>query len=224
MISISEMVETLSSLPAPVMLSGAAAFAFAESGLGVGMFLPGETAVVLLGAAMAHSPALIPLFVVVAVAASAGDHVGYLLGRHYGERLRDTRLVARIGQEHWDRATVALNRWGAWAVFLTRLIPIVRTLTPALAGISGVTYWRFLPASLAGAVTWSATFTFAGALAGASISRIEPLIGRAGWLLGLVLVVVVAVVVLVRRRSRASAEPDSDESEVCQSPGNVQTS
>lgn len=87
-------------------------------------------------------------------------------------------------------------------MFLTRLVPVVRTLTPAAAGTAGVAYLRFLPASLTGAFMWSALYTFAGALAGASIGRVEEFIGRAGWLLVAVLAVLVGAVVLVRRRRR----------------------
>lgn len=105
---LTDAVDTLSSL----MLSGAAAFAVAESGLGVGMFIPGETAVLVAGAALRGSSALFSLFIVVGLASSAGDHIGFFLGRHYGVRLRDTRLVRRLGHEKWDRANDALRRYG----------------------------------------------------------------------------------------------------------------
>ena len=180
---LSESLDLLRSWPAPVMLSGAAVFALAESGLGVGMLVPGETVVLVLGAALGESPLIVALFVVVALAGSAGDHIGYALGRRYGTRLRETRVVRRLGQENWDRANHALRRHGARAVFLTRLIPVVRTLTPAAAGVAAVPYRRFLPASLTGAFLWSATFTFTGAAAGASIEHVETVIARTGWVL-----------------------------------------
>ncbi|GAB3274658.1 DedA family protein [Kineosporia babensis] len=204
MTSLTDIVLALSAVPAPVAVAAAGAFAIAESGLGIGMFVPGETMVLLLGAVLADSPFLILLFIVVALGSSAGDHIGYLLGRHYGERLRQTRLVARIGAEQFDRAGAALNRWGAWAVFLTRLVPVVRTLTPALAGVSGVGYSRFLVASLAGATLWSGVYTLAGALAGTSLTHLESLFGRTGSVLGLGLVAIAAGALLWRRRTTPS--------------------
>ncbi|MEV4247717.1 VTT domain-containing protein [Streptosporangium canum] len=70
---------------------------------------------------------------------TAGDHVGYLLGRRYGGRMRELAVVRRLGVRHWDRATAAPRRHGAAAVFVTRLIPIVRTLTPAAVGFGAMT-------------------------------------------------------------------------------------
>lgn len=90
-------------------------------------------------------------------AASAADHVGYVIGRRYGTRLRDTRPVRRLGTEHWDRAGRMLRRRGPTALVISRLLPLVRTLMPAAAGparmrwvvlaalvlvAAGVTLWR----------------------------------------------------------------------------------
>src|SRR5829696_748014 len=101
--------------------------AFAESGLGLGIVLPGETAVVVLAATMGTPAEMVMLGVAVMFGATAGDHVGYLLRRR-----------------------------GGLAVFATRLVPVVRTLTPAAAGAAALEYRRFAPASLAGSATWSA--------------------------------------------------------------------
>ncbi|WP_018788094.1 DedA family protein [Micromonospora sp. CNB394] len=205
---INGVLDTLSDLPTPVVLLAAAAFSTAESGLGVGIVVPGETVVLVLGAAMDSPVALVSLFLVVGVANSAGDHIGYLLGRRYGQRLRDIYPGRLISPANWDRAMEALQRYGAWAVFLTRLLPIVRTLTPATAGMAKVPYPRFLPASLAGAYMWSALYVFAGALAGASVERIETVIGNTGTVI-LVVLVVLALVVFTRRRRRAEAVASS---------------
>ncbi|WP_328653159.1 DedA family protein [Micromonospora sp. NBC_00330] len=201
---ITDILDTLSDLPTPVVLLAAAAFSIAESGLGVGIVIPGETVVLVLGAAMDNPVALVSLFLIVGLANSAGDHIGYFLGRRYGHRLRDTYPGRRIGAANWDRALQALQRYGAWAVFLTRLLPIVRTLTPATAGMAKVPYPHFLPASLTGAYMWSALYVFAGALAGASVERIETVIGNTGTVILVVLVVLVLVVFALRRR-RAGA-------------------
>ncbi|MEU9485679.1 DedA family protein [Streptomyces decoyicus] len=196
--------EALKGLPPPAVLGAAAAFSAAESGLGIGVAVPGETAVLIAGAAVDGKALLAGLFVVVALAASCGDHVGYVLGRRYGDRLRSVALLRRIEDRQWDRAVAALHRHGAWAVFLTRLLPVIRTLTPAAAGVAKVRYSRFLPASLAGAATWSALYVFGGAAAGASAERLTDSFGAVGWAVvgGLAAVTLVAWVVLRRYRTR----------------------
>lgn len=168
------------------------ALAFAESGLGLGFFVPGETAVVVLAAAMPSPGAMVLLGVAVMIGASAGDHVGYLLGRRYGDAFRGTAVVRRVGQRHYDRAMDLLERHGGTAVFATRLVPVIRTLTPAAAGASGLAYRRFLPASLAGSATWATAYVGGGSVVATVASLAGDAFGRASWLL-LVLLLVAAV-------------------------------
>ena len=192
-------------------LAAGLGIAFAESGLGVGMFLPGETAIVLLAATLPSWQLMVALGVLVAVGACAGDHVGYLLGRRYGERLRSTRPVRRIGVEHFDRATDLLRRRGALAVFGTRLLPVLRTVTPAAAGTAGLSYRMFLPASFAGSCTWALVYVGGGSVVAAVADAADGLLGGA---LGILLVVAalavtpVLVVRLVGGVRRVVAAPD----------------
>ena len=172
--------------------------AFAESGLGLGMVMPGETAVVLLSATMGGAGQMVALGVVVMLGASLGDHVGYLLGRRYGDALADTRAVSRLGRHHYQRATDLLRRRGAAAVFMTRLVPVVRTLTPAAAGASGLAYRRFVVGSLAGSALWSTVYVGGGSAVAGLTALASDVLGRASWLV-LVLVALAAVPLLLVR-------------------------
>mgnify|MGYP001545429696 CR=1 FL=1 len=172
--------------------------AFAESGLGLGILLPGETAIVVLAATMSSGPGMVMLGVAVMVGATLGDHVGYLLGRRYGESLRETKVVQRLGVTHYDRATGMLRRRGGLAVFLTRLVPIIRTLTPAAAGASALEYRRFAPASLAGSATWSAVYVGGGSIVATLTAVLTDAFGRASWLLLVLLALALIPVLLIR--------------------------
>ncbi|MEU8760073.1 DedA family protein [Streptomyces sp. NPDC048659] len=205
-----QVLDALGDLPPAAVLGAAGVFSAVESGLGIGIVVPGETAVLVAGAAVHGEALLIALFVVVALAASLGDHVGYVLGRRYGERLRGAALLRRVTDAQWDRAVLALRRRGAWAVFLTRLLPVIRTLTPAAAGMARVRYAHFLPASLAGAATWSALYVFGGALAGASAERLGAYLGTAGWAVIGVLAALAVGVWMLRRRTAAPSRPRPD--------------
>ena len=84
---------------------------------------------------------------------SSGSQFGgnFDFGRRFGPALRETKIIQKYGTEGWDKATDILRRRGAWAVFFARFLPVVRTLTPAAAGTSGLPYRKFLPAVVAGA-------------------------------------------------------------------------
>jgi membrane protein DedA with SNARE-associated domain len=172
--------------------------AFAESGLGLGMIVPGETAIVVLAATMGSGPEMVMLGIAVMVGATLGDHVGYLLGRRYGESFRETAVVRRLGVSHYDRAAGLLRRRGGLAVFLTRLVPIIRTLTPAAAGASGLEYRRFAPASIAGSATWAAAYVGGGSIVATATAMTTDVFGRASWLLLVLLALALIPVLLIR--------------------------
>ena len=176
-----------------------ALLAFAEAMLGVGVVLPGEVMVTGIATAT-EGDVRIALFLAVTLGATTGDHVNYWLGRGLGDRLRDSRLVARIGVEQWEKAVAMVRRHGAWAVLVSRLLPVVRTLMAAVAGVSHVRYRSFVAASLAGSALWAALWVGAGEV-------VASLLGRPAVLLGVTaaaLVVVVLRRVLRQRRVRST--------------------
>lgn len=208
------MLDILTSLPelfGPTLLLICAALAFGESTVGLGVLVPGETAVLVLGAASGTATQLMLSILVVVLAASAADHVGYMIGRRWGGRIRLTRLVQRLGTEHWDEATKLLHDRGATAIVASRLLPLVRTLVPAAAGAARLRYHRFLRASLLGSALWAVLWISGGALAGRALPEVAALLGRGTWVaLGLVAAAGALVVWRRRRGGRAARRRSTD--------------
>lgn len=203
---ISDTLVMLSGLPLPVVLLAAAVLAFSETAIGFGMLLPGETGLLVMATTVDTTPEFVLMSLVVWLSAVAGDSFGYFLGRRYGIRIRDTRLLARAGRQRWDRTGRLFDRWGVGAVVLGRFVPGVRVLTPVAAGSFHVSYPRFLLASLAGALAWALAHVAAGAFAGASLIYIERLLGATGWVLLAAAVLTFAVIALRRRNQRRHRE------------------
>ncbi|PYF99005.1 membrane protein DedA, SNARE-associated domain [Georgenia satyanarayanai] len=203
------MVDLITALPeafSPALLAVSALLALAESALGLGVLVPGELGVLVLGAA-ARTPVQVTLaLVVVTLAASAADHIGYVVGRRYGTQLRGSRVVRRIGAAHWDDAAQLARRRGATALVVSRLLPLVRTLMPAAAGAARMRYARFLAGSVAGSLLWAALWLGAGGLAGQALPAVATSLGRLGWVVLAVIVLASGLLVLRRRaRTRAAA-------------------
>ena len=205
----STLIDALVGLPPWVILILVFALPAAEAGLLVGVFIPGETAV-LLGGVVAHGGGLPLWAVVVAAAAGAavGDQAGFLLGRRYGSRLVDhlPAMVRRSGD--LDRALDLIRRRGAAAVALGRWAALLRALVPGAAGTSGMTQARFTLANVLGGTVWATAIAVAGYVVGASYKSLATNLGIAGDIvLAVVIVMAVGWWVLARRRqSRAGSD------------------
>ncbi|WP_152188833.1 DedA family protein [Georgenia satyanarayanai] len=199
------MPDLITALPeafSPTLLALGALLALAESVLGLGVLVPGELGVLVLGAAARTPVQVLLALVVVTLAASLADHVGYVVGRRYGTRLRGSRAVRRIGTAHWDGAARLARRRGASALVVSRLLPLVRTLMPAAAGAAQMRYHRFLAGSLAGSLLWAALWLGAGGLAGQALPAVATSLGTAGWVV-LAAIVLTAGLLVLHRRTRA---------------------
>jgi membrane-associated protein len=148
------------------------ALVFAESGLLIGLFLPGDSLVFTAGILAADGVFDVrALIVVVIIATVAGDQLGYLLGKRFGNT-----LLRRVPAVYTRRAKRFFTRFGWFAVAGARFLPIVRTIIPFLAGASRYPLRRFAIANLAGGVLWATTFCLAGYWLGASIPNIRSVV------------------------------------------------
>jgi membrane protein DedA with SNARE-associated domain len=141
------------------------AIVFAESGLLIGFFLPGDSLLFLAGAFVASGVIALPLWLLmlgVSIAAVAGDQTGYLIGRRFAPQVfsrPDSRLFR---QSHADAANRFFVRHGSRAVILARFVPVVRTFVPVVAGIGRMPRRRFTSYNVIGGVTWSVGILAAG--------------------------------------------------------------
>lgn len=203
---LTDVLEWLQALPQPALVGATGALVFAECTIGLGFIAPGEGGLLIAATTVDSVQRFLILWAVVTVCAGLGDSIGFALGRRFGPRLRETKLIQKYGTEGWDKSTDILRRRGVWAVFFGRFLPVVRTLMPAAAGTSGLPFRKFLPAVVAGAACWSAMHIALGAAMGEAAKRIEGMITTGGTYVVVGLALALAVTVLVRkRRKRAQA-------------------
>jgi membrane protein DedA with SNARE-associated domain len=119
-----------------------------------------------LGGALASQGKLnfVLVVVVASIANLAGSLIAFYLTRRYGERVVLSRAGRRLGlsRGHLRLANRFFGRFGLWAVFVGRLLPIVRTYISFPAGLSKIGYVRFTLATLAGAIPWNFALAYAG--------------------------------------------------------------
>ncbi|MCU0766882.1 MAG: DedA family protein [Gammaproteobacteria bacterium] len=134
---------------------------FAETGLVVTPFLPGDSLLFVAGTLAAAGGMDVGLLIVLlCIAAILGDSVNYAIGKHAGERLvRHGRLIR---PEHVARTHAFFDKYGGKTIVIARFVPIVRTFAPFVAGIGKMTYGRFLFFNVTGGILWVVSLTLAG--------------------------------------------------------------
>ena len=180
---------------------------FAETGLLVGFFLPGDSLLVTAGvfAAAGHLDIRL-LLTLVTVAAVVGDQVGYYIGFRTGPHIFRREDSLFFKRAHLLRAHAFYERHGGKTIILARFMPIIRTFAPVVAGVAEMEYRRFVSFNVVGGVLW----VWSMSLLGFSLGRVIPDVDRH---IHLVIVVVVflsilpGIVEVVRGRGRVVDPP-----------------
>lgn len=146
-----------------------AAVIFAESGLLIGFFLPGDSLLFTAGflTSAGYVPINIHLFVAILFFAAAfGDSVGYMFGNRVGRRVFNRPNSLLFKQENVQKASEFYEKHGGKAIIIARFIPAVRTFAPIIAGVAKMPYKTFLLYNVLGALLWAVGVTYLGYFAG----------------------------------------------------------
>ena len=136
---------------------------FAETGLVVTPFLPGDSLLFALGTLAATGSLHVAwLFAILSAAAVLGDNANYTIGKYFGSIILKRQDAWFLKKEHVDRTHRFYERYGPKTIVLARFVPIVRTFAPFVAGLGKMNYLRFFTYNVAGGVLWIAVFVFGG--------------------------------------------------------------
>ena len=208
---LSELFRNLTDIPTLIKWAGyvgLTAIIFAETGLLVGFFLPGDSLLVTAGLLISQGMPmnLVTLGILLSVAAVVGDTVNYWFGRWTGPKIftRDDSLFFK--RKHVLRAHEFYEKHGGKTIILARFMPIIRTFAPLVAGVAYMNYGQFMSYNVFGGILW----IWSMLLTGYYLGRLVPGIDK---YLELVILVVIFLSILPgiiswwRERRRAAAVP-----------------
>jgi membrane-associated protein len=164
------MLHILTTFSEPLIYLLAFSIVLLETGVAPFFFLPGDSLLFSLGL-FAHQ-GLIRLEIIIPVLILSG-FIGNLIGYHLGSFVREkhhtSKLLKTIPDKYITKTELFYQKYGSWTIFISRFIPVVRTVAPFLAGVSKMNYKKFVILSLVGAIFWSAIVTTTGFLFGSYV-------------------------------------------------------
>jgi membrane-associated protein len=145
---------------------------FAESGLLIGFFLPGDTLLLTAGilAAQGTLP-LIPTIVIIAVAAISGDNLGYHIGKKLGPRLFRKKDGILFRHEYVERSQAFFERFGIKTMLFAHYVPVVRSFAPLVAGVGHMDRRKFVIFDAIGNISWAVIVTLIGYWFGSKLPK-----------------------------------------------------
>ncbi len=180
---------------------------FAESGLMIGFFLPGDSLLITVGILSSQNYLNLWLMLVgCGIAAVLGDNVGYHTGHRWGRRLFERRDSRFFRHEYLERTETFFAEHGSKSLILARFVAVVRTFAPIFAGIARMPYRNFLVYNFVGAMLWAIGLVLLGFFLGGLIPPAQ----FEAWILAIVFVIVMASVIpavwhLLQHRRRPEA-------------------
>jgi membrane-associated protein len=170
-----------------------------ETSVLVGLFVPGDTIVIIAATAVASPLEALYLGIAVVIGALIGESIGFWLGRFLGPKIHHSALGRRIGEENWLRSERYLRRRGGPAIFISRFLPVLHSLVPLTVGMSGYPYRRFLAWTAPACVIWAALYISVASLAAGTYREVADQIHYAGYIFVAVIVVFIALVFVSKK-------------------------
>ncbi|HEV2802206.1 MAG TPA: VTT domain-containing protein [Pyrinomonadaceae bacterium] len=165
-------IEFLTTKGLPLTYAGLALIVFAETGLAMGFFLPGDSLLVVAGLFAASGKLNVSLLLgLLFVAAVVGDAVGYYSGLKLGPRIFSRQKSLLFRPSHLEKAQAFYEKYGGKTIIIARFVPIVRTFAPIVAGAARMPYRQFVFFNIFGGFLWVFSMILTGYFLGGAVER-----------------------------------------------------
>jgi membrane protein DedA with SNARE-associated domain len=180
-----------------------------ETSVLIGLVIPGDTVVLVAATGTQSTAEYVGLIIAIVLGSLIGESIGFALGHWFGPAIQHSRLGKWIGHKNWIAAERFLEHRGGWAIFLSRFLPVLHSIVPLTAGITGMHYRRFIVWTAPACLVWSAAYVTVGRSAALTYEQLNQSLHFAGYLfVGIILLFVVVMTLVKNALGRYAPKDD----------------
>lgn len=192
-------IDLISSVPPELRFAVAGLAIMLETSVFAGLVMPGDTVVLVAATTVVDWFEFFNLIGFVLVGSLLGESLGFAIGRFFGPKLRSSRLGVKIGEKNWASADRLVEKRGGIAVFISRFLPVLHSLVPAVAGMTAMRYRSFISWTFAACLIWASLYVGVGFAARASYEQLAGDLRLASFVGVGILVLFLSLIALSRR-------------------------
>lgn len=184
----------------PVLRVGLAGLAIMlETSVLIGLVIPGDATVILAATGIQSTTEYFVLIIVIIVGSLLGESIGFALGHAFGPAIQRSRVGKWIGHKNWRAAERFLEHRGGWAIFISRFVPVLHSLVPLTAGLTGMEYRRFMLWTTPACIIWAAAYVTVGHTAALTFEELSESLHFAGFIFVGIIALFIVVMALVKK-------------------------
>jgi membrane-associated protein len=191
--------ETIDALPIWAIPLFAGLAIMLETSIFIGLIVPGDTVVLVASTTVTSPVDFAALLTAVLIGSLIGETIGFGIGHFFGPKIRASRLGQKIGEANWIKAERLVARRGGIAVFISRFLPVLHSVVPAVAGATKMRYRIFIAYTFAACLIWSSLYVGVGSAARASFDRLSEDL-RIATAVGLGILLIFVLVIAVSKK------------------------
>ena len=197
----------------PILRVGLAGLAIMlETSVLIGLVIPGDATVLVAATGIQSDSEYFVLIAAIIVGSLVGESIGFALGHAFGPAIQKSRVGKWIGHKNWRAAERFLEHRGGWAIFISRFVPVLHSLVPLTAGLTGMEYRRFMLWTTPACIIWAGAYVTVGRTAALTYEELNQSLHFAGFIfVGIIALFIVVMAVVKKSLARYTHHHDDDE-------------
>jgi membrane-associated protein len=183
-----------------------------ETSVLIGLVIPGDTVVLLAATGIQSDTEYFVLIAAIIAGSLLGESIGFALGHAFGPAIQKSRVGKWIGHKNWRAAERFLEHRGGWAIFISRFLPVLHSLVPLTAGLTGMEYRLFMLWTTPACIIWAGAYVTVGRTAALTFEELSQSLHFAGYIfVGIIALFIVIMAIVKKSLGRYTHHDDDDD-------------